>query len=189
MSQIRIWNYGDTFTASKVKQAQRVLNIPGVYEGYTITVSDTNKVTLAANGYLLLPDGVLVTENVDIVLTLSTLPAAAKTYTITCRHSDSDIIGGVAAVYTIEEDPITLADGVAIGYINYPGGAVPLLQSYVVQAPRFEEYLNIRLYSSNSMPDLPETGMAAFWKDTDNSNKIYLIFKRGVGDTVKVQLT
>ena len=48
--------------------------------------------------------------------------------------------------------------------------------------------LAIQLYSQDAEPTLSADGMAAFWKDTNDSNKIYLLFRRGSGDHVKIEL-
>ncbi len=49
--------------------------------------------------------------------------------------------------------------------------------------------VKIKMYSQNTEPTLLKDEAAAFWKDTDDSNKIYLIFRRGSADQVKIQLT
>jgi len=139
MSQSRIWNFGDPFTAEKTKQVQKVLNCPGVYSGYDISIIGTNKISLAAGGYLLQPDGVIVTESIAIQLILATLPSIATIYTITCRHTDVQNIGGAAAIYAIEKGnyPInSLSDGVVIGWIHHPGGAAPFIISMITQAQK-----------------------------------------------------
>jgi len=51
------------------------------------------------------------------------------------------------------------------------------------------EDITIKLYSQNAEPTLDADGKAALWKDTDDSDKIYLVFRRGSGDQVKIQLT
>lgn len=49
--------------------------------------------------------------------------------------------------------------------------------------------VKIKLYSQASEPTLLETEAAAFWKNTGDSNRMYLIFRRGVADQVKVEMT
>jgi hypothetical protein len=49
--------------------------------------------------------------------------------------------------------------------------------------------LKIKLYSQDAEPTLNANGFCAFWKDTNDSNKIYLVFRRGSGDQVKIELT
>lgn len=139
MTQVRIFNYGDPFTADRIKEAQLALNCPGVYTGFDISVTDTNSIALSADGYLLQPDGILITETVAVPLVLSTLPSLATTYTITCRHTDANVLGGVNAVYAIETGNFavrSLSDGVVIGWIYHPGAAVPLDLSFIEQAPK-----------------------------------------------------
>lgn len=139
MTQVRIWNYGDTFTANKIKEAQNALNCPGVYSGFDISVLDTNKIALSSDGYLLEPDGVLISETAAVSITMASLPAAVTEYTITCRHDDADVLGGTEAVYAIEIGSYavgSLSNGVVIGWIHHPGGAAPLNISFIEQAPK-----------------------------------------------------
>lgn len=133
MTQIRVWNFGDTFTSERADTAQGSLHEPGVYVGYDITVTDTDKVELST-GFLLLPSGIIVGEDVPIELILSPLPAAATTFTITVRHIDSDVIGGAAATYLLETGellPSAVTDGVVIGYIRHPGSAMAFASSFI----------------------------------------------------------
>ena len=134
MAQQRIWNFGDTFTAKKAKNAQRALNRAGRYIGFDATVTDTDKITLAADGYALMPNGILVSEDTAINMIFTSLPVTATTYSITLRHSDVNTLGGNAAFYAIETGELAeiLADGVVICYVDHPGGAVSLYDSAVV---------------------------------------------------------
>jgi hypothetical protein len=135
MSQQRIWNFGDPFTAEKTKQIQKVLNCPGVYEGFDISAFSATKISLSADGWLLQPDGIMITETADVQLTLASMPSASTTYTVTCRHTDAKTIGGSVAVYAIEKAVYSvgsLSDGVVLGWIYHPGGALPLTDPLVV---------------------------------------------------------
>lgn len=49
--------------------------------------------------------------------------------------------------------------------------------------------LKMKLVESASEPTLVNDGGAVIWKDTDDSNAIYLLFRRGNGDQVSVELT
>lgn len=44
-------------------------------------------------------------------------------------------------------------------------------------------------YEQAAEPTLSDDGVMAIWKDTDDSNRIYLVYRRGSGDQVKVELT
>lgn len=141
MTQTRIWNFGDTFTSERADTAQGSLHEPGVYVGYDVTVTDTDKIELST-GFLLLPSGILVGEDTPIELTLSPLPAAATTLTITVRHIDADVIGGAAATYALETGellPSAVTNGVVIGYIRHPGGAVAFASSFIFSARKVLE--------------------------------------------------
>lgn len=45
------------------------------------------------------------------------------------------------------------------------------------------------IYAQNDEPVLGADDTWAFWKDTDDSNRVYLVYRRGSGDQVKVELT
>jgi len=49
--------------------------------------------------------------------------------------------------------------------------------------------LKIKLFAQDAEPTLGADAFAAFWKDTNDADKIYLVFRRGTGDQVKIQLT
>jgi hypothetical protein len=136
MGQQRIWNFGDTFTSKKAKDAHKALNRAGRYLGFDATVVDTDKLTLALGGFALMPDGVIVSEDNDISIVFPTLPVLATTYSITLRHSDVNTIGGAAALYAIETGELDeiLADGVVLCYVDHPGGAVALNQTFIRMA-------------------------------------------------------
>ena len=48
---------------------------------------------------------------------------------------------------------------------------------------------SIPYYSQNAEPTLGQDNVAAFWKDTDDSDRIYFVFRRGSGDQIKLELT
>jgi hypothetical protein len=156
MTQIRIWNYGDTFTSTRASTAQFALHEAGVYRGYDLTVTDVDVITLTT-GYVLLPSGILVGEDVATTLRFTVLPAAATTYSITVRHVDADVIGGQAATYAIETGELTsIPDGIVLGWVRHPGGAVPLASSFVFSARKV-------LSEAADFPQLqPEVHLAPF---------------------------
>lgn len=136
MTQTRIWNYGDTFTSFRGTTVMGELHSPGVFSGYDVSVTDTDKISVSP-GFLLLPSGIMVGEDVDLEFIIDPLPAAATVYTLTCRHTDVDIIGGQAALYALEVGEVSssaILDGIPIAYIYYPGGSVPLEDYFIVPA-------------------------------------------------------
>jgi len=51
------------------------------------------------------------------------------------------------------------------------------------------EDIIIKTYTQDAEPTLDTDNKAAIWIDSDDSNKVYLVFRRGTGDQVKVELT
>jgi len=49
--------------------------------------------------------------------------------------------------------------------------------------------LTIKVYSQASEPTLDVDNKMCIWIDTDDSNRVYLVFRRGSADQVKVELT
>jgi hypothetical protein len=49
--------------------------------------------------------------------------------------------------------------------------------------------LVLKVYDQNSEPTLDTDQKAAIWQDANDSDRIYLVFRRGTGDQVKVELT
>lgn len=49
--------------------------------------------------------------------------------------------------------------------------------------------LKIKVYSQDAEPTLGADQRLAIWIDTDDSNKVYLIFRRGTDDQVSVELS
>ncbi len=49
--------------------------------------------------------------------------------------------------------------------------------------------LILKVYDQNDEPTLDTNGKAAIWMDADDSDRIYLVFRRGSGDQVKIELT
>lgn len=51
-----------------------------------------------------------------------------------------------------------------------------------------ESDVKIKTYEQTSEPTLSRDGSFGFWKDTDDSDKIYLVYRRGTGDQVKTPI-
>ena len=48
--------------------------------------------------------------------------------------------------------------------------------------------MSVKLFSQDAEPTLGMDTAFAFWKDTNDSNRIYFLFRRGAGDHVKIEL-
>jgi len=111
-----------------VESANRILVAPVwvALDSPHVTVQGTSRV------------GVLVFEDLDQVFTVPITSAPAN-YTLTCRHTDTDIEGGNPAVFALEPGLLannSISDGLAVGYVLYPGGAVGLTNQMLIEAPR-----------------------------------------------------
>jgi len=49
--------------------------------------------------------------------------------------------------------------------------------------------ISIKVYSQTTEPVLGQNNRMAIWIDTDDGNRVYLIFRRGIGDQVGIELT
>ena len=47
----------------------------------------------------------------------------------------------------------------------------------------------IAYYAQAAEPTLSQDNTCAMWKDTDDSNRVYFVFRRGSGDQLKLELT
>lgn len=143
MSQIRIVNFGDTLTSKLIGTILSSLSIPGVYEGYDVVVVDPQTIEIHDNvnpvgnvGYLLLPDGVLLSETLPVRLTFGVFPNSATTFTIVATHVDAKQFGGSAATYEIRSGFFakgSITDGTVIAWVYYPGQGTALADYMIVQ--------------------------------------------------------
>lgn len=135
MAQTRIFNFGDTATQAKIKTAFQKLLPSLVYEGCDLSISGVTTVTIAS-GSLLLPDGVLVSEDSAVTISVP-ITGAAEDFTIVCTHVDEAIIGGAGATYSAVSGFLSsYTNSTILGWIHYPGGGIPLASSMLVQAPK-----------------------------------------------------
>lgn len=138
MTQIRYWNTGDPVTAEKTRSVQIGLHKKGVYRRYNVTVYAPDTVTIGAGGFALLPDGIAVSETEGVRLRLSVLPTVPTEYTITARHIENNLSGGVAVVYAYEVGHLVDADisnGIVIAWLSYPGSGVAFTDSMITLPP------------------------------------------------------
>jgi hypothetical protein len=59
-----------------------------------------------------------------------------------------------------------------------------------LDSTKYEETneIKIKVYSQDAEPALSADQKLAIWIDTDDSNRVYLVFRRGAGDQVSVEL-
>lgn len=134
MSQKRIEDYGAPVVASSLKiLSDSLAGQAAVLSGYDFIADAANRLRINP-GVAITHEGVIIIEDEAKTLEVanSSLPVD---YTVYYLHEDDEISGGVPATLTLDTGLFTETEinGVILGYVRYPGGAVPLSQSHFVQ--------------------------------------------------------
>lgn len=135
MVQRRIQDFGTLAEASDIKSILYGLARSSVLQGFRFSVGSVDKLRISP-GSAVTNQGVLILEDEDAEVSIP-ITANPREYTVMYYHVDEDISGGVPAELTLEDgilDPQNI-DGVILGYINYPGSAVPLNSGFFLQEP------------------------------------------------------
>lgn len=135
MVQRRIQDYGTLAEAIDIKTIVYGLARSSVLQGFRLGVAGVNKLRIFA-GVAVTGEGVMIIEDEVQELEIP-ITASAQEYTVMYRHIDEDISGGVAAEILLENGILAPEDiqGVILGYIKYPGSAVPLSTGFFLQEP------------------------------------------------------
>lgn len=135
MSQRRIQDFGTPVVAASIKSLAKSFVVGEILEGMEFVVDGTNRVRVNP-GSAITHEGVIIIEDEFkfIEIASSSVP---MDYTIFYSHVDADISGGVPAVLTLDSGLLTkeFVEGVILGYVRYPGGAVPLATEHFIQPP------------------------------------------------------
>jgi hypothetical protein len=59
----------------------------------------------------------------------------------------------------------------------------------IANSIKFDSEINLKQYAQDTEPVLAANGNMAIWIDTDDSNKVYFLYRRGAGDQVAVELS
>jgi len=133
MGQSRIQDYGTPVVAKSFKKLAGAFASSAVLDGFRFSVL-TASIMKISPGTAITDMGVVISESET-----KTLPVANSTnavdYTVYYQHVDADVSGGVPADLIIVPGILTpdVVSGVILGYVQYPGGAVPLNTSFFVQ--------------------------------------------------------
>jgi hypothetical protein len=134
--QTRFYDYGRTYYSPQHNDARYGVMSAGPYRGFGLSVdalAPTNLVIAA--GYGILHDGYEWKEDASTVLAFAPQVAAA-TFSICATHTDRLVVGGASVAYEIRAGYFTtIADGVVLGWIYYPGGSIPLAAAHLMKAP------------------------------------------------------
>jgi len=139
MAQTRYYNYGATLDDLTENLTQYALHPKGVYRGFELSVNTDFNLVMGA-GFGLQHDGVVWQEDDERTIVF-TAPSIATSYTLVATHTNRRILGGTAVEYTLEEALATnetVTNGIVLGWINHPGSG-PLLQEYIIEAPKLAE--------------------------------------------------
>ena len=135
MTQSRIQDFGSPVVASSLKQLAISFGQAAILEGNDFVADAADRIRINP-GKAITDQGVIIIENeaktLDIVNT-----SVPVDYTIFYAHEDQDISGGLPATLTLDTGLLTpdVVSGVILGYVRYPGGAVPLSATHFIQAP------------------------------------------------------
>lgn len=133
MSQKRIQDYGSPVVAQSLKSLIKSIITSAILDGNEFIVEGSDRVRINP-GSCVTHQGVIIIEDEPKILTIVNSSNPVD-YTIYYSHSDADVTGGVAAILTLDTGILSPddVDGAILGYVRYPGGGVPLLQSHFIQ--------------------------------------------------------
>lgn len=200
MTQKRFVNYGTTVEAAKFKGAIANLVAPQVLSGGLFTPNNSGAELRIAPISVVFPSGLIMEETEDKVLALvdgvsPIVQSSAKQYTVYYTHTDEDSIGGSVAQLFLTSNPTggnvflqSVTNGVIIGWIDYPGGAIPLDPTMFYYPPKTKLASPIsKGFGSFVSAPFPSPGTGIAWTSNTTSvvhgvsgNGMYTSFS-GVG--------
>lgn len=135
MTQKRIQDFGSPVVASSLKSLNKSFVTSAILEGNEFVVDGTDRLRVNP-GSSVTKQGVIIIEDETKFLTITNTSVPVD-YTIFYSHTDADISGGIPAELTLDSGLLTedVIDGVILGYVRYPGGAVPLATEHFIQPP------------------------------------------------------
>jgi len=149
MSQKRIQDFGSPVTAKSLKTLSGSFSPAAVLLGNDFIVDGLDRIKITP-GTCITDQGVIIIEDEAKFLTVANTSPPAD-YTVYYDHSDADISGGVSAQLTLASGLLTedSVSGVILGYVRYPGGAIPLSPSHFIVRPKLQ-IGSVRATSTNA---------------------------------------
>jgi len=138
MAQRRFINFGDTVLASRINEISTAIVAPGVLSGGEFTIFDSSTLSVGPNTVML--QTLLLNEDIATLLPVPLTPDP-KDYTVVYEHMNANVLGGVPAQMILLEGIFAfgaLEDTVVLGWVQYPGGSVPLDVSFFIEAPKLQ---------------------------------------------------
>jgi len=134
VAQQRINIFGSLIDTADLPTMVASLFSPGRFTGCDFQVGGVDLLRITP-GSALLPDGVLIIEDEPKTLVIGNSSFAAD-YTILYQLEDSSTLGGSPAILRATSGitkQSSFTDSVVLGWVRYPGGAVPLSSAHFVQ--------------------------------------------------------
>jgi hypothetical protein len=138
MAQQRFINFGDTVLADRINQISTAIVEAGVLSGAEFSVFDSETLSVGPNSVML--HSLLLEESATTNLTIKP-GGSAQDYTVVYEHLNQNVQGGVAAVMDVREGIFSFDDlenTVILGWVRYPGGSVPLVEDFFIEAPKLQ---------------------------------------------------
>jgi hypothetical protein len=135
MTQRRIKDYGTLAEASDLKQMLYALARSSVLQGLRFGVAGTSKMRVLP-GTAVTHEGTMIIEDEPLEIDVP-VTSNPQDYTVYYEHIDQDISGGEPAILRLGNGILNPNDikGVVLGYVRYPGSAVPMSTAFFEQEP------------------------------------------------------
>lgn len=157
MAQRRFIDFGDTLLAERINEISTAIVEPGVLSGGEFTLFDDSTLSVEANSVML--QTLYLSEDTNTLIAIS-LTSDAKDYTVVYEHKNTNVLGGVPAQMVLLEGIFEfneLEDTVVLGWVEYPGGSVPLSTDFFIEAPKLQIKNPTRFPSDTLIPPYLET--------------------------------
>jgi len=129
---------GDLVVAANIQEILHSLADPGILSGLEMTTAAQDIIAILP-GTALMDNGLLYVED-EQRQQLFPLSVAPANYTLYYQHANSQTFGGNPALLVLQPGlipPTTFTGGFIVGWIQYPGGSVPLsTTSMFISGPR-----------------------------------------------------
>ncbi len=140
MAQQRFINFGDTVLAQRVNAISTAIVNHGVLSGGTFSVGITNRTLRVSPNKVMLNELLLIEDNfTDILVDIE--GTDPQDFTVLYEHTNQNVQGGVPAILLIVSGLFGFDDldnSTVLGWVQYPGGSVPLDVTMFIEAPKLE---------------------------------------------------
>jgi hypothetical protein len=152
--QTRVTVYGNLIATSDLPNMISNIMSPGRLTGNNFVVASSDYMDISP-GSCLLPNGILIIEDEvkSLVIPNSSL---ATDYTVIYQLQDTTTLGGSPAILQLLsgiKNQADYTDGTILGWIRYPGGSIPISQSFFIQPSHLKISKSITdFYYKNNCP-------------------------------------